>query len=143
PLFEALLHDPHALSIEGLDQAVELLFLGQDNRRPRAIAATLNVNRGREASGSESDAAWHRLCPVAVDLLKSIRSESPTTSRFYQLPLSSLLALVALASLLPVALLAAYGLQGYFARERAGELDKLSARAESLAHAVDRELRGY
>jgi len=53
------------------------------------------------------------------------------------------LALVALASLLPVALLAAYGLQGYFARERAGELAKLSARAESLARAVDRELRGY
>jgi len=63
--------------------------------------------------------------------------------RFHQLPLSSLLALVALASLLPVALLAAYGLKGYFARERAGELDKLSARAESLARAVDRELRGY
>jgi len=53
------------------------------------------------------------------------------------------LALVALASLLPVALLAAYGLQGYFARQRAGELAKLSARAESLARTVDRELRGY
>src|SRR5690606_38093654 len=109
---------------------------------PGLNAVARNVNRGREASASESDAAWHRLCPVAVDLLKSIRSESPTTSRFYQLPLSSLLALVALASLLPVALLAAYGLQGYFARQRAGELAKLSARAESLARTVDRELRG-
>ena len=42
-----------------------------------------------------------------------------------------------------MALLAAYGLQGYFARQRAGELAKLSARAESLARTVDRELRGY
>lgn len=66
--------------------------------------------------------------------------------RFYQgreLSLASLLGLVALASLLSFVLLAAYGLQRYFAQERAEEVGRLSAHAESLGRAVDRELRSY
>ncbi len=60
-----------------------------------------------------------------------------------ELSLASLLGLFALASLLPLVLLGAYGLQRYFAQQYVENLALLSGHAESLAQSVDRELRGY
>ena len=57
--------------------------------------------------------------------------------------LARLLGFVTLASLLPLVLLGAYGLHSYIAQQRQQELNEISAHAESLARAIDRELRSY
>ena len=57
--------------------------------------------------------------------------------------LARLLGYVTLASLLPFVLIGAYILYSYIAQQRQQELNAITAHAESLARAIDRELRGY
>lgn len=56
---------------------------------------------------------------------------------------SVLLGLVTLASVLPLLLLGIVGLSAYVAEEQADQLNRLNRYNETLASAVDRELRGY
>ncbi len=57
--------------------------------------------------------------------------------------LAKLLGFVTLTSLLPFVLIGAYGLHSYIEQRRQQELNEISAHAESLARAIDRELRSY
>lgn len=57
--------------------------------------------------------------------------------------ISTLLSLVALASILPLLLLGIIGLAQYVAQQRAAQIDQLTRYAATLTNAIDREIRGY
>lgn len=100
------------------------------------------------AHAAYGDVLWvwvssHALGLIAVTPLILLLAEAAAgrTGKERDLPAATLISAALIATLMPMALLAAWGVGGWFEQRRAEEERHISRSAETLANAVDLELR--